>query len=97
MNLMNGKNRMCELCMQIFPNSFTLKFYINDMQGYIWYSTCMWVHVCMYTFYMSKSLYNVECIFFVARGFVVRTRAIKHLWHSRHASHEQTHHVRTFS
>ena len=58
-------------------------------------------HACGYTHTRTRftqvKVYNVECIFFVARGFVVRTRANKQLWHTRYAPHEQTHHKRMFS
>ena len=71
---------------------------------------CMCVYVYMYgttqfklytrvhvrTRFIQIKVYNVECIF-VARGFVMCTRAIKQLWDTRHAPHEQTHHEHTFS
>ena len=51
-------------------------------------------HACGYTrertCLTQVKVYNVECIFFVARGFVVRTHAIKQSWHTRHAPHNQT-------
>ena len=37
-------------------------------------------------------VYNVECIFFVARGFVVHTRAIKQSQHTGNVLLEQTRH-----
>ena len=49
------------------------------------------------TCFTRVKVYNVECIFFVARGFIVRTRAIKQSWHTRHTPHEQTRHERTFN
>ena len=58
------------------------------------------IHACGYTRASTRftrvKVYNMACIFFVARGFVVRTCAIKHSWHTRHAPHEQTRHERTF-
>ena len=59
------------------------------------------IHVCGYmharTCFTRVKVYNVECIFFVACGFVVCTREIKQLWHTRHAPHEQTRHEHTFN
>ena len=59
------------------------------------------IHACGYTRASTRftrvKVYNMACIFLVARGFVVRTCAIKHSWHTRHAPHEQTRHKRTFS
>ena len=59
------------------------------------------IHACGYTRASTRftrvKVYNMACIFFVALGFVVRTCAIKHSWHTRHAPHEQTRHERTFS
>ena len=46
---------------------------------------------------MRVKVYNVEYIFFIACGFVVRTRAIKESWHTRNTPHEQTRHERTLS
>ena len=58
-------------------------------------------HECGYTRARTRftrvKVYNVECIFFIARGFVVCTDAIKQSWHTKLAPHEQTHHDRTFS
>ena len=58
-------------------------------------------HVCGYTCartcFTPVKVYNVECIFFVARGFVVHIHAIKQSWHTRHAPHEQTQHECMFS
>ena len=55
--------------------------------------THVWVHACM----CMLKVYNVECIFFVACGFVMRTRAVKQSWHTRLAPHEETRHECTFS
>ena len=33
---------------------------------------------------------KVECIFFVAHGFIMHTRMIKQSWHTRHVPHENT-------
>ena len=56
--------------------------------------TCVLVHACGYTgahmCFMRVKVYNVECIFFVARGFVVRTRVIQQSWRTRHAPQKQT-------
>ena len=49
------------------------------------------VHACTCTFCMCK-VYNLACISFVACKFVVRTRAIKHSWHTRRAPHQQIRH-----
>ena len=49
------------------------------------------------TRFMRVKVYNLKCIFFVARRFVVHTRAIKQPWQTRHAPHEQTRHECTFS
>ena len=51
--------------------------------------------MCAHTHFTRVKVYNVECIFFIARGFVVRTHAIKQLWYTRHAPHEQTCHEQT--
>ena len=49
------------------------------------------------TYFTHVKVYNVECILFVVRGFVMCTLAIKQSWHTRDAPHEQTHHEHTFS
>ena len=54
-------------------------------------------YTCACTCFMQVKVYNVEYIFFVARGFVMRTRAIKQSWLTRSAPHEQTCHERTLS
>ena len=46
-------------------------------------------HTHARTRFTRVKVYNVECIFFVARGFIVCTRVIKS-WHTRYAPHEQT-------
>ena len=89
------------------PILFTMKHFII-LHYYYKYGTAhfkldtrVWVHACGYTRASTRftrvKVYNMACIFFVARGFVVRTCAIKHSWHTRHAPHEQTRHERTFS
>ena len=59
------------------------------------------IQVCGYmrasTHFTKVKVYNMACIFFVACGFVVHSRAIKYLWHSIHAPHQQTRHERMFS
>ena len=49
------------------------------------------------THFAHIKVYNLECIFLVACGFVVPARAIKHSWHTRRARHEQTHHEHMLS
>ena len=49
------------------------------------------------THFARVKVYNLECIFLVALGFVVHIRAIKHSMHTRHAPHEQTRHEHTLS
>ena len=49
------------------------------------------------THFTRVKVYNVECIFFVIRRFVVRTHVIKQSWHTRPAPHEQTRHERMFN
>ena len=58
-------------------------------------------HMCGYTYartrFVRVKVYNLECILLVACGFVVHTLAIKHLWHTRCAPHEQPRHEHTLS
>ena len=53
-------------------------------------------HACWYmrvpTRFTHVKVYNLACISFVACGFVMCTCAIKHLWHTRRAPHQQIHH-----
>ena len=53
-------------------------------------------HVCGYmrpqTRFSHVKVNNLECIFLIACGFVMRTHAIKHLWHTKRAPLEQTRH-----
>ena len=50
------------------------------------------VYMCAWTRFTHVKVYNLECIFLITRGFVMRTCAIKHSWHTRHAPHKQTRH-----
>ena len=56
-------------------------------------------HACQYmrvpTHFTHVKVYNLACISFVVHGFVMRSHAIKHSWHTRRAPHQQTCHERT--
>ena len=41
-----------------------------------------YIRVRAQTHFARVKVYNLECIFLVARGFVMHTCAIKHLWHT---------------
>ena len=76
-------------------DTITLILHLSYVADYVanTYGTAQLTHACWHTRMPARftcvKVYNLACISSVARRFVVRTCAIKHLWHTRRAPYQQ--------